>query len=374
VTVAPTQSATPGPTLSADALRRWAQIRTDPVFQNGSVYEFSVAPDGLFASGFVADSKDRRVYGSVWLTRDGRKWERLTAKQNFDDSAVSQITRAGDRFLAHGSHCGYQSECSGLQFWQSSDGRRWTRLDTNLPDFAAIEIVAGGPGWIGVGADDELQDRLAAWTTTDGRTWRRATGIGGTTGRLLGVLSAGSQFVTYGHINLASGNPQPAVWTSPDGTSWRRVPAASAPRGMTIEAVARTIDGRLVGWVRTPNAVDIWTSDDGSSWKLESDASRTLTIGGRKNIFLSDLSSGPAGLVAFATADIGDTGQIGAWSSQDGVSWKAIESTRAFALPDAAVYDVAHHGTEILAVGRQICRGASCPIEAETVFWVSPPR
>jgi hypothetical protein len=145
--------------------------------------------------------------------------------------------------------------------WTSTDGQKW-QLQT-LPVPAAtrtmshrlVAVTHGGPGLVAVGlARDGERSLPIVWTSPDGRTWQPGGTPklqGSTSLSLDSVVSTGSTLVAFGKSGPAAGSTGDlAAWTSTDARTWRPLPIPTKARGGNeVWAVgrARTLpDGRII--------------------------------------------------------------------------------------------------------------------------------
>jgi hypothetical protein len=117
--------------------------------------------------------------------------------------------------------------------WTSADGVSWQRVAGNRAavfDGAAVfAMEETGGTFVAVGALPEVAGETmngywsaaAAWTSSDGLTWRPATVEGGAGCYLVDVAVTPSGLLGAGSCT----SDGPALWTSTDGTSWQRTTA-----------------------------------------------------------------------------------------------------------------------------------------------------
>jgi hypothetical protein len=123
-----------------------------------------------------------------------------------------------------------------LAAWLSSDGGRWTRATRLLgrgTGSSADWLLAGGPGVVAIGTSPDGWGTVS-WTTADGRTWAGPRDIPFSDDfRLMDVFLWGSRLVAVGEtfIDHESGDKRAngEVWASTDGLEWARAATPSSP-------------------------------------------------------------------------------------------------------------------------------------------------
>ena len=232
----------------------------------------------------------------VWRSRDGESWEKFKPNTHLDDTfdpasdwearhTAGYVVFKGKMWIVGGdSNLGhYQPDV-----WNSTDGRRWTRVLAEAPWAPRIlhyTVVHDGKIWVLGGQtvtarvrQDVWQWKGATsetfyndvWRSSDGVNWTRVTEhapweprgqIGGAAvmnGRIW--IPGGG---TYGTENRAD------VWSSADGLEWtchtRKVPWL--PRQYHDVAVFDERLWILEGSARDGNRNDVWHSADGEHWE-----------------------------------------------------------------------------------------------------------
>jgi hypothetical protein len=230
----------------------------------------------------------------VWSSQDGARWI-LEKPNTFVDRAFDPSTdwegrhTAGyvtyrDRMWIIGGDANqghYQNDV-----WSSSDGRRWTRISSNVPwgpRALHCTLVFGERIWVLGGqtmpafapAEERFYDDI--WTTTDGMSWQQLKPeppcfaprgmIGGSAvfrGRVW-ILGGG----TYDTPRTPARRFYNDVWSSADGIHWRQHLARAPWHPRQYHDVA-VFDDRL--WVLEGyhsdggNRNDVWHSADGVAW------------------------------------------------------------------------------------------------------------
>ncbi len=214
----------------------------------------------------------------AWTSTDGRAWEELTGPDSLGAGNVTDAAHGHGMVLAVGDQ-GWSTPA----IWQSSDGLAWEAQVLSSDLFADAHLMGVAPfsgGWVvtGMTGGHELQccadgwgideTRPAAWWSTDGVTWQRATLAAGASGwgAQLGAVHAGQD----GLVAIDAGGPiggkdpatvaYPQLWTSTDGRSW--APVAVDP-ATAFRPIASDGTGILAMDVRAGLAV----STNGLDWR-----------------------------------------------------------------------------------------------------------
>jgi hypothetical protein len=204
---------------------------------------------------------------------------------------VNAVTWDGRSFIAVGEDRSQLTDLKGLStataraaVWTSADGRTWSRVPhTKALDVGGFidtmedpltggmrDVIAVPAGFVAVGSvcqNNPAACQSAAWTSTDGTSWKRVAGMPTLPGVLKAVATSGTGYVAVG-AQSCSGSPLsevggcPAlILTSPDGQAWTR------------QSFAQSGDLRTITWIGVrffATAPDgpglLWTSSDGSSW------------------------------------------------------------------------------------------------------------
>jgi hypothetical protein len=297
---------------SPDGLNWTVAYQTDPASDRWP-RQVIVLGDQLFA--FTNPNMDTRLAPDarppiVWRSADGTSWTLVESAS-------------------------WRDAWAGLAVGPMPASRDHTQYDipTGLVD------VAGGPGGIvAIGnsfADNGLIPVILH--STDGQTWSQVRLPGGAVSPLLNeVVTYGGGFVLVGATDVGA-DPHaaiPAAWFSTDGMSWIRATVnvdetlfPDGPAGHEMGAVAAGADG-LVGWrgqreisIGGPRFVGEWTSPDGQTWQPR-DANTYPPY------YAGDVVGDGARMVAFPNTFHEDSGQWTpidtAWVSTDAVTWREL--------------------------------------------------
>jgi hypothetical protein len=353
----------------------------DPAFADGQLMAVSVGGPGLVAGGGqVGQTAEMAPF---WVSPPGTlprtepttppttsttvltapvtttgEWTRWPVDPDiFGTGAVLDVVAGGPGLIAVGAasaSCGDGLDpCSGA-VWLSEDGIIWDRLDDAsgvFEDASSIRAVTAGQGGLVAVGDGASGDPLV-WFSPDGMQWSRSVLPNGK--RVFDVVATDTGYVAVGSAERIQGEyilADGAVWTSPDGITWNQIaedPATFADAWLT--AITETDQGLVVVGVLAPDTgFGVWTSPDGITWtKRVVDASFPGPMG------LLDVTEGTPGVL---TADVSG----GLWLSPDGVTWQDVGD------PDFRVRSLAPRGDGFVAVG-QSCDDAGCT----TAVWASP--
>jgi hypothetical protein len=197
-------------------------------------------PRFLSASNFFND---------VWASRDGSRWEQLTAAAPWAGRAgLSAAVLGGDIYVLGGSVNDDPGIVGGPptrtlfnDVWRSSDGVVWEEVTAHAPwapragasvvvKDGYLYLLGGEYGFVGT-PPPYFND---VWRTRDGASWELVTPAAGWSARPGHTCDAlDGQIVCFGGFGQ-SPNPldpfRPAnptdAWASPDGASWARLPGA----------------------------------------------------------------------------------------------------------------------------------------------------
>ena len=291
-TVAPTTTVPPTtttiiPELDPAAAAAWGtstlilpEEGIPPFSDGGHIINDVAANESLVVAvgdAFSADENAMRD-GLVWISADGRSWERVSDPDDFDfgGTGLNTVVAAGPGFVAGGSTCDTEERCTAgwrAGLWTSVDGRDWLRVPHDTALFGERSVIqrllVRQEQILALGAvcDDESCGGVI-WSSPDGRTWERAW----TNETMLNSLADGEAgLVAVGSIGSDTGS-WGAVWTSTDGTDWQPVPHDPEVFGdgqgtdvFMYDVVAGT-DGYVAVGSDGTDAI-VWFSADAVTWE-----------------------------------------------------------------------------------------------------------
>lgn len=269
------------------------------------------------------------------------------------------VVAGGPGFVAVGA--GYENDASFAAAWTSVDGVTWERVPhtSDFDGMGMFAVEAGGPGFVAVGGGC-CPDRAAVWTSGDGRSWARVpsspsfdnASIHNVVRWERGLLAIGCEAFTECAGTL--------LMASPDGLTWNRIPAAAFHDALISDAAAGGPGLVAVGFRCPPGggiAGDcqarpaVWVSGDGVSWS-------DVPLNDAASGYLGAVASGAAGFVAFGDESQGlPRSVVTLRTSPDGLAWARVPTPDVFA--GARVSAVRAVGEAFFALGQ---RGGEEPI------------
>lgn len=216
------------------------------------------AADGMIVAGGFAGP----VFTSTILAFDGSSWSGADVPDA--PGQVAGIARLGDRWIAVGN--GLPDVRSGF-IWSSADGRAWEPVQT-IEDAALYDVISGDGVVVAVGAglDAEMNATAAAWSSTDGTTWERATVEGPDKASMGSVATTPDGFIATGDRRLGDARP---IWIAETGTSWASLQNDLTDQLIPTDIVAWGDQYALVG--ASGKSGDqhpfVALSSDGQAWK-----------------------------------------------------------------------------------------------------------
>lgn len=245
--------------------RQWEdQVAARLVFAGASVVAAQRTIFGVIAVGAdTANGGD----GAVFLSPDGRVWQRVQSDGAFaapGRQGLAAVFGQPDRVTVLGGDSGHPA------MWTSTDGLTWTRDLLDETVFAgAGPVVAGcvsSSGYIALGASRSNGSDVpaAAWRSTTapsgGPAWSRIELDGATQ-----LWACASQGQTVAVVGAGPGGVG-AAWTSTDGTTWRASGGGGFESGAPDAVVAPSGGAGFLAAGRDGSSVVWWTSADGGSW------------------------------------------------------------------------------------------------------------
>jgi hypothetical protein len=249
-------------------------------------------------------------YPAIWRQRPGGSWTLVTAPDDLPagpaPATLMTVTHGPAGWLAVG--------VPGPVVLTSANGTTWRpaagNIAAGLGKITTVSAAAGPRGYVILGKL-AVPGGCAAdvWYSANLTSWTRAHDVNGTTGssQTLAVAALAAGFVSVG-----SHNGRPAAWTTSDGTTWRTI-ALSGPANAQLNQIAvrgaRVVatggsDGQGAGAA----AFAVSSPDGGATWQP---ADLRLPAPGT---VVTALAAGPQGWIA--------AGQYGTPGRPRVVVWK----------------------------------------------------
>ncbi|REE96555.1 hypothetical protein [Thermomonospora umbrina] len=262
----------------------------------------------------------------VWLSPDGRGWERLTGDSLGIDAGKASLTLMnaasdGRTLLVEGKrvvNAGRSGARSSGAVWSSGDGgRTWKIARVPAPKGSVGLSIGGGPkGLLAVREIRDGDERHAQiYSSGDGSSWSEAGTIE-TSGyqRTAWLLPAAQS-----HVAIVLAEAKAVLLTSPDGADWQETGTISLTARQQPLGAATTGGGTfVVGTDRTGDDSDAFLSTHGGAG-----GERPIDLSRVPGAFPPDrsVSTVTAGGGGLAVAVGGTDGDAAAWTSIDGGTW-----------------------------------------------------
>jgi hypothetical protein len=261
----------------------WRPHPTLPVSPYGEyhvLYSVACAGDRLVAVGAASGGAHGNPRTGTWVAAlpDGPLREVAAGFEQYggpDAVSVDRVAAGPGGFLVAGNRLGRGTGLAGAAVWSSPDGAEFTLIDgdpalASRPALqgAAADAVAGPAGWVlvgGVRRGGSAGRDPAAWSSPDGRQWRRdePPGSPGEDEALERAARLGDAVVALGPQGggFAAWRYTGTAWSEPIG--FGRHGGAQPPR---VTGVTTTPDG-LVAAVADGTTHRLWTSPDATVWR-----------------------------------------------------------------------------------------------------------
>ena len=242
------------------------------------------------------------------------------------------------------------STCDGPRdavAWTSRDGRHWDLVASpaSFNGYLIDRPSTGSAGLIAPGHAAFGPMATVIWATPDGLRWQRRSSSSFKDGGITGLAPIGSGSVAVGQGGFATHRFVARAWDSANGQVWSKANVEAG--GDLMTGVATSAHG-LVAVGETPAGGGIaWTSADGLSWKAATIShAAALTV----------VAAVPGGVVA--------AGGDGIWELPDGQPWR-----HALVVAGVTFAAIITSSARTLVIGT---RGDQ-PLAEEVVAWEGPP-
>jgi hypothetical protein len=280
--------------------------------------------------------------------------------------------------------------------WTSRDLLHWTKA--TLPFSAgetlgATAVTLGGPGLVAIGVGFAGEASIdAAWTSTDGRTWKRVSDPGLSAGQKWLLQAVADDLVTFTagpvDVTMFPGKAIDAadvpvmvmseegltafvipgakraveIWGAIGTTAWRRVGVLPHSTGASVSLASHGPDGWFVKGCVNNCATNGWASRDGITWQT------VTSLPGTLNAIVADGS----GFIAVGDRNTG-TGCAIAEYEVFGETWTSVDGRRWRRAPDQAQFNRATIQALIVKDGTLFGIGVRYPADglARSTVWTA---
>lgn len=282
----PTPQATSSPTTESKAAATFPELKRNDPGTSDLILDLAARGDQVVTAGVVSDG---RIRVALRHSADrGKTWELGTINGGSGGIATQDlayvVTRGRKNWLAVGK------AGEKMATWTSSDGRKWTQhtiagRELNGENDSVEDLVAVGSGYLLIGNRQRSTNTRvpAVWHSRDGRHWRYQKLPG--SGDLAAASVQGKSVVVVGESK-----DNARIWISTNGArTWRRT-SPELPRvvGSTyLSDITRWGNGfRAVGaqWLDRWQPM-IVTSSDGKRWEYHRGQGASQTEGHRLRWF-----------------------------------------------------------------------------------------
>ncbi len=268
--------------FAEDKVHNWVKVTDKPGWQPRDSQGELVYKDQLWLFGgwfdsFHAPPRD------VWSSADGKTWKLVEKEAPWKHSDLPMTLTFQDKMWFMGGWFNGRLEGHGAsnEVWSSTDGVKWDQATASAgwtPRIAAAVVEFKGKMWMLGGTEnyyfgDDKSLRNDVWSSSDGKTWTRATDNAGWSPRAYhqAAVLNGKMYVFGGGNYVPKYHAVNDVWCSEDGEHWTQLTehAPWSPRLWFSSVVYRDHIFVLGGWSNNPskNWGDVWYSKDGKEWK-----------------------------------------------------------------------------------------------------------
>lgn len=213
----------------------WQKTPLEPVRKNVYTGQYVQFRNAVYMLGDHDGNYERiRFSPKIRRTNEMKEWETLSERSNLPGRIFPGIVVFCDRIWVIG---GYDGQYHRNDVWSSADGVEW-RLETERaawsPRVSMGLIVFNDRLWLfGGGVIDGMADHNPGstseiWSTTDGRSWTKSE-------TQLPAMAGGTPVVFENELWLVGANRDGvfgrASLVTPDMRTWREEPAPWSPRG-----------------------------------------------------------------------------------------------------------------------------------------------
>lgn len=294
---------------------------------NLTVSDVASSQRGYIAVGSktrVSDIAEKRTDGVVWTSKDAATWQLLSGSQDtFQGSPLSAVAFRNGQYVALGER----------SIWLSTDGREWQRSTIEgLDDQTLEQLESIASGFVAAGrksVEGENRSNLVAWASPDGRTWAPAIGEGATALISAGDMSVSDLCSTGDGVMMVGDEARDdartaTTWKSSDGLHWQRGPEVpDARRAQLGDCLQAGRDVLVGGALRSDmgSSAHVWRSSGGG----QLGAPTPITPPRYGNSRVSYLESIPGGgFAAVGAQSFLSADEVVVWISEKGDNWRPL--------------------------------------------------
>lgn len=339
-TPAPIPTAVPSGPHPSHESGAWSQLTAEPI---PHLYSVTQGPSGFVGVGIASASIDSAPIPALWRSADGITWEEEPYELALLDTgvveALYQVVAVGTGFAGLGSAwygIAVSEDGAHWSYESLGEGACPAAIASNGDTLVAVGSIGpcgmgGGPGTPAIWVRDP-----DGWTLLEREAPMAAGGFAG-------VVATPNGFSAWGTVTASADSwicqigcrPDPALephanapWSSTDGRTWRRASDPAPFAGASIEGMAATNEvtaaiGRFWGEDGGFGPIALWTSEDGDNWSSHEEPP------------FGDADAGPgAGIgaggdvMAVWTRSFGELPSVTLWTTTDLDRWEqlAVES------------------------------------------------
>ena len=317
---AQTTQSSPTPAAPAGVLSelRWSQPGLIP--DAGTISAVAPWRGGFIGVGQVNDNG--RYVGAAFASADGATWSRTSTATTFA-AIPDRLVATNAELIALASS---PASGSALAAWTSTDGRSWQGSSQLTLPGASVSALGSYQGLaIAAGTDAAGQPRL--WRSDGGAPWVAAPPPS-LSAIILQLVPLAEGIVALGRDGdpdrasggvRISGVGRPAAWRSADGRAWNALQVEGTPAaGAELVGLFELQDGLLAVGSDAPDPAQsartalFWTSSDGRNLQKLGPASPWGVAGANGRL-----------AVVFANP-ISPTARVDVWASRDGRRWTLL--------------------------------------------------
>jgi hypothetical protein len=258
---------------------------------------------------------------AAWTSSDGLDWAYHELEATAFTFPVALTSGSGGGFVAVGRRV-YDPVA-----WTSSDGVSWQLHEVPVlggtPAERMTVVVSTDFGYLAGGsAGPELFERHARfWTSPDGVSWDPVADdeAAFADAEVTSITALEDGFVAVGALGTAQHRTGGVAWTSSDGRTWKRIDDPVFAAAVPASIIVAPFGGLLaVGSDIDRKAALAWLSSNGQRWKKITAAD----YGDRRNLWMTDVAAVGDMVVAVGTAQATQRASATSWISLDGITWE----------------------------------------------------